>query len=196
MYSISDACERNKEPILNILRTVLAQSTHVLEIGTGTGQHAVHFARALPHLTWQPSDVGPDVSELAERLRVEGTPNIQPPFTLDVREATWPISSADAIFSANTLHIMDWQAVQKFFLGVGKLLSPSGLLCVYGPFRYDGHYTSDSNAAFDKHLRMRDTGSGIRDAEAVDALGSAQGLVLEADYRMPANNQIRIWRKR
>jgi SAM-dependent methyltransferase len=196
MYSISDAAERNKEPILNVLRTALAASTHVLEIGSGTGQHAVHFARALYHLTWQPSDVGPDLSELKERLYVEGTANIQPPVALDVRQHPWPIDAVDAVYSANTLHIMDWQSVQKFFAGVGKVLAPNGVLCVYGPFRYEGRYTSESNAAFDKHLRMRDTGSGIRDAEAVDALAVAQGLALEADYRMPANNQLRIWRKR
>jgi cyclopropane fatty-acyl-phospholipid synthase-like methyltransferase len=113
-----------------------------------------------------------------------------------VRQDPWPIDAVDAVYSANTLHIMDWQSVQKFFAGVGKVLAPNGVLCVYGPFRYEGRYTSESNAAFDKHLRMRDTGSGIRDAEAVDALAVAQGLALEADYRMPANNQLRIWRKR
>ena len=195
MYSISEACERNKDPILNVLRTALAASKDVLEIGSGTGQHAVYFARALPHLIWRTSDVGPDLSGLKERLDVEGSDNIQPPFTLDVRDEPWPVGSVDAVYSANTLHIMDWNAVQKFFQGVGTILGANGLLCVYGPFRYRGKYTSDSNAAFDKHLRMRDTGSGIRDAEAVDALASAQSLVLEADYAMPANNQMRIWRK-
>ena len=194
MYSISEACERNKDPILNILRTVLAASKNVLEIGSGTGQHAVYFARALPHLVWQPSDVGPDLSGLEECLQAEGSHNIQPPFTLNVYDEAWPIGSVDAIYSANTLHIMDWNAVQRLFQGVGKILAPNGLLCIYGPFRYRGKYTSDSNAAFDKHLKMRDTGSGIRDAEAVDALASAQGLALETDYQMPANNQLRIWR--
>ena len=194
MYSISEACERNKDPILNILRTVLAASKNVLEIGSGTGQHAVYFARALPHLVWLPSDRGADLSGLEERLQAEGSPNIQPAFTLDVCDEVWPIESVDAVYSANTLHIMDWNAVQKFFQGIGKILAPHGLLCVYGPFRYRGKYTSDSNAAFDKHLKMRDTGSGIRNAEAVDTLASEQGLALEADYQMPANNQLRIWR--
>jgi cyclopropane fatty-acyl-phospholipid synthase-like methyltransferase len=195
MFAFSDACERNKDPILQILRTALSVSKTVLEIGSGTGQHAVYFARALPHLIWQPTDVQQNLPGLEERLRLEGSDNIRAPLVLDVRDDPWPVSAVDAVYSANTLHIMNWSAVQKFFVGVGKVLAPQGALCVYGPFRYGGKYTSDSNAAFDKHLKMRDTGSGIRDAEAVDSLASAQGLALEADYRMPANNQTRIWRK-
>ena len=195
MLAVSDACERNKDPILSVLRGVFESSKTVLEIGSGTGQHAVYFAKALPHLIWQTSDVAAHLPGLNERLRLEGSENIRTPLALDVRAEPWPIDSVDAIYSANTLHIMDWNSVQRFFQGVGRILEPNGVLCVYGPFRYRGKYTSDSNAAFDKHLKMRDTGSGIRDAEAVDALASAQGLVLEVDYRLPANNQTRVWRK-
>lgn len=195
MLAFSDACERNKGPILQILRGAFAASRQVLEIGSGTGQHAVYFARALAHLTWQPSDVAEYLPGLEERIRAEGSPNLAPPVQLDVRDDPWPVRSADAIYSANTLHIMDWSAVQLFIAGIGKVLAPNGLLCVYGPFRYGGKYTSESNAAFDQHLRMRDTGSGIRDAEAVDELAAAQGLDLVVDHRMPANNQTRIWRR-
>jgi SAM-dependent methyltransferase len=195
MLAFSDACERNKEPILKILRGAFATSTNVLEIGSGTGQHAVYFARALPHLTWQPSDVPEYLPGLEQRIRLEGSPNLLPPVRLDVRDDPWPIRSADAVFSANTLHIMDWPCVQFFFQGIARILKPDGLLCVYGPFRYGGKYTSDSNETFDQHLRMRDCGSGIRDAEAVDALADAQGLKLVVDHRMPANNQTRIWRR-
>jgi cyclopropane fatty-acyl-phospholipid synthase-like methyltransferase len=196
MLSFSDACERNKDPILSILRDKLASSNTVLEIGSGTGQHAVYFARNLPHVTWQTSDVRQNLPGLEERLRLEGGDNIRAPLALDVRDDPWPTQGPfDAIYSANTLHIMDMNSVQLFFKGIGKILAPGGVLCVYGPFRYGGKYTSDSNAQFDKHLKMRDTGSGIRDFEAVNALAAAQGLALEADYRMPANNQTLVWRR-
>jgi SAM-dependent methyltransferase len=195
MLAFSDACERNKGPILHILREAFAATQHVLEIGSGTGQHAVYFARALTHLTWQPSDVAEYLPGLEERIRAEGSANLRPPVQLDVRDEPWPVGTVDAVYSANTLHIMDWSCVQRFFHGIGTVLAPNGLLCVYGPFRYGGKYTSDSNAAFDQHLRMRDTGSGIRDAEAVDELAAAQGLRLVVDYPMPANNQTRIWRR-
>jgi SAM-dependent methyltransferase len=195
MLAFSDACERNKEPILQILRGAFAASETVLEIGSGTGQHAVHFARALTHLRWQPSDVPEYLPALAERIRQEGSPNLLAPIQLDVRDDPWPAIAVDAVYSANTLHIMNWSCVTLFFRGMARILKPGGLLCVYGPFRYAGKYTSDSNEAFDQHLRMRASGSGIRDAEAVDALAAAQDLKLVVDHRMPANNQTRIWRR-
>jgi hypothetical protein len=163
----------------------------VLEIGSGTGQHAVHFATHLPHLLWQPSDTGAYLTGLRERIAVEGTPNLLPALELDVRNQPWQLESVDAIFTANTLHIMGWPAVEALFRGVGAV-APA-VLCVYGPFRYGGKYTSASNADFDRYLRARDPESGIRDFEAVNTLSSEAGLSLLADHAMPANNQLIIW---
>lgn len=194
----SEACERNKAPILEVLSRELAAHHAVLEVGSGTGQHAVHFARHLPHLTWQPSEVADQQQGLAERIRLEGPPNLRAPVVLDVRALPWPVPTAgaafDAVFSANTLHIMAWDAVEDFFRGVGGTLGAGGVLCVYGPFRYRGRYTSDSNAEFDTWLHARDPQSGIRDFEALDALARTQRLVLAADHAMPANNQTLVWR--
>jgi hypothetical protein len=195
MLPVSEACERNKGPILEILRVVFADPGPVLEIGSGTGQHAVYFAEQLPHLTWQPSDVPENLPDLEARIRLEGGANVRAPLSLDVRDHPWPIQTAAAVYSANTLHIMDEASVQSFFRGVGSVLSSGGILCVYGPFRYGGRYTSGSNASFDRYLKARDPASGIRDAEWVDALAARHGLSLEADHAMPANNQMRIWRQ-
>ena len=194
----SEACERNKEPILAVLRRYLAETAGlVLEIGAGTGQHAVHFARHLPQLTWQPTDQAEELATLTARVGFEGPCNLLPPLELDVADRRWPCDSdsVDAVFSANTLHIMDWKHVQALFRGVGRVLRPEGLLIVYGPFRYSGQYTSHSNHAFDDVLRRRDPASGIRDFEAVDALAAAQALALVEDVAMPANNQTLVWRK-
>ena len=195
MLVTAEACERNKAPILEVLRTEFAATRSVLEIGSGTGQHAVHFAAHLPHLSWQPSEVAALLPALAERVRLEGSPNLRSPIALDVRATPWPHAEADAIFSANTLHIMSWQAVHDFFRGVGQLLTSPGVLAVYGPFRYAGRYTSDSNAAFDRYLKERDPLSGIRDFEAVDALARKEGLELDSDNDMPANNRTLVWRR-
>ena len=195
MLPHSEACERNKEPILAILRAALSEATSVLEIGSGTGQHAVHFARRLPHLDWQPTDRGEYLPSLATRIALEGPPNLRSPVELDVNHAGWPFAGMDAVFSANTLHILSWLSVEAFFAGVGRVLVPGGRLLVYGPFRYGGAFTTGSNAAFDADLRARDPASGVRDFEAVDALARAQGLSLEADHAMPANNQLLLWRR-
>jgi len=192
-YSVSEACERNKGPILAILASAFANTRKVLEIGSGTGQHAVHFAAHLPHLLWQPSDTGAYLPGLRERIAVEGTPNLLPALELDVRDQPWQVESVDAIFTANTLHIMGWAAVQDLFRGVGAV-APA-LLCIYGPFRYGGKYTSASNADFDRYLRTRDPDSGIRNFEDVNTLSGEQGLYLLADHAMPANNQLLIWQK-
>ncbi len=194
-YSISEACERNKGPILQILAGAYARTRAVLEIGSGTGQHAVHFATHLPHLTWQPSDRAEYLPGLRERIAREGPPNLRPALELDVRELPWRIEPVDAVFTANTLHIMGWDAVEDFFRGVGSILSPPGVVCIYGPFRYRGAYTSDSNAQFDGYLKARDPDSGIREFEDVDRLARAQGLHLSADHAMPANNQLLVWHK-
>jgi SAM-dependent methyltransferase len=192
-YCVSEACERNKGPILAILASAFANTRKVLEIGSGTGQHAVHFAAHLPHLLWQPSDTGAYLPGLRERIAGEGTPNLLPALELDVRDQPWPVESVDAIFTANTLHIMGWAAVQDLFRGVGA--AAPALLCIYGPFRYGGEYTSASNCEFDRYLRARDPESGIRNFEDVNTLSSEQGLHLLADHAMPANNQLLIWQK-
>lgn len=194
-FSVSDAAERNKGPILQVLSRELAHSRRVLEIGSGTGQHAVHFAAHLPHLSWQPSDFGDYLPQLRERLALERTANLLPVIELDVRLHPWPAEPVDAVFTANTLHIMSWSSVQEFFRGVGEVLTAPGVLCVYGPFRYGGRYTSDSNAVFDDFLRKRDPASGIRDFEALDELAREQGLRATADHPMPANNQLLVWKK-
>jgi cyclopropane fatty-acyl-phospholipid synthase-like methyltransferase len=195
MLPLSEACERNKGPILAVLGAELAVSRSVLEIGSGTGQHAVHFARHLAHLSWQPTELGEQLGPLAERILVEGPPNLRPAIELDVRKHPWPAPGVDAVFSANTLHIMAWDAVGDFFRGVGAVLAAPGVLCVYGPFRYRGAYTSESNAQFDRYLHARDPASGIRDFEALARLADAQGLELAADHAMPANNQTLVWRR-
>ncbi|HXO15846.1 MAG TPA: DUF938 domain-containing protein [Steroidobacteraceae bacterium] len=195
VLTLSEACERNKGPILEVLRTEFAASRSVLEVGSGTGQHAVHFAAHLPHLAWQPSELAEQLAPLAERIRLEGPPNLRAPVALDVHDDPWPVASVDAVFSANTLHIMAWSGVQAFVRGVAGVLAAPGVLCVYGPFRFRGQHTSDSNAHFDAHLQARDPLSGIRDFEALDALARAQGLVFAADHAMPANNRTLVWRR-
>ena len=194
----SEACERNKGPILEVLRRWLGESPGlVVEIGSGTGQHAVHFARHLQQLSWQPTETPGNLAGLNARVGVEGPCNLLPPLELDVVQHDWPCvaDGADAVFTANTLHIMSWPEVQALFRGVGRVLRDDGLLIVYGPFRYGGQYTSYSNASFDEALRSRDPASGIRDFEALDALAVQQGLSLVADEAMPANNQTLVWRK-
>ena len=195
MLTLSEACERNKGPILEVLRTEFAASRSVLEVGSGTGQHAVHFAAHLPHLAWQPSELDELTAPLAERIRLEGASNVRAPIALDVRELPWRVARVDAVFSANTLHIMAWSAVQAFIRGAAGALAAPGVLCVYGPFRFQGQYTSDSNAQFDTWLKARDPVSGIRDFEALEALAHAHGLVFAADHAMPANNRLLVWRR-
>ena len=195
MPSLSEACERNKGPILEVLRAELAASERVLEIGSGTGQHAVHFAAHLPHLSWQPSELPENLPPLTERLGLEPLQNVQPPLALDVRDDPWRVAPVDTVFSANTLHIMSWSSVREFFRGVSGVLAPQGVLCVYGPFRYHGRHTSDSNAEFDRWLKARDPESGVRDFEALDGLARAAGLALTADHAMPANNRTLVWRR-
>lgn len=178
-----------------MIRPAFARARRVLEIGSGTGQHAVFFARALPHLLWQPSDRTEWLATLRARIAGEGPANLAAPIELDVSMAPWPIVSADAIFSANTLHIMAWHDVEAFFAGAGRTLAEGAhrTLAVYGPFKYRGAFTTPSNAAFDASLKARNPASGIRDFEAVDALARARGFALSADHAMPANNQLLVW---
>ncbi|HUH90409.1 MAG TPA: DUF938 domain-containing protein [Lysobacter sp.] len=225
----SPSCERNREPILAVLRTHFADRRHVLEIGSGTGQHAVHFAAAMPWLVWQCSDRAEHLPGIRQWLAEAALPNTPEPLVLDVATDPWPlpllplppagegwgegtrsaargtamregVATFDAVFSANTLHIMGWPEVEAFFAGIDRALPPgepaappTATLVVYGPFNYAGRYTSDSNRAFDGWLQARDPRSAIRDFEAVDALARAIGLRLVEDVAMPANNRCLVW---
>ncbi len=195
MLPFSEACERNKEPILDILQSRLSAVNTVLEIGSGTAQHAVYFAKYLPHLTWQTTDQLQYMEGINQRLEQEGPKNVLAPLMLDVAKQPWPVSVAEAVFSANTLHIMSSDNVVCFFQGCGRTLKQHGLLCVYGPFKYQGEFTSDSNARFDRALQAGDSNMGIRDFEFVNELAEAAGLQLQDDLAMPANNQMLIWKK-
>jgi hypothetical protein len=190
MLPSSEACERNKGPILDVLRSAFAERTQVLEIGSGTGQHAVHFAAHLPHLTWHPTEQLDYLADLAARVKLEGTRNLHAPAVLDVKQNVWPLRTADAVFTANTLHIMAWSEVKSMYHGIGAVLSSGGIMCAYGPFRYGGRHTSNSNAAFDRMLQERDPLSGLRDVNEVTALAAQYGLRLRCDHEMPANNRL------
>ena len=190
MLPFSAACERNKDPILEVLRKRFAGCGQVLEVGSGTGQHAVFFSAALPHLTWNPTEQLEYLPDLKSRVDADGPANLRAPALLDVRQAVWPVRHVDAVFTANTLHIMSWPEVTAFFSGVGSVLAAGGVLCIYGPFRYEGRYTSDSNRAFDLMLQERDAQSGLRDIKDISALAEQVGLRLDTDYDLPAHNRL------
>ena len=191
----SESCVQNREPILAVLREVFKDHRNLLEIGSGTGQHAVYFGAELPDLRWQTADVLAHHAGIRLWLDEAALPNVLPPIALDVNQTAWRNGRYDAVFSANTLHIMSWPEVALFFEGVGDVLEPDGVLAIYGPFNYDGRFTSESNARFDGWLKSRDPASGVRDFEAVDALARAQGLALQQDIAMPANNRTLVWRR-
>jgi cyclopropane fatty-acyl-phospholipid synthase-like methyltransferase len=191
----AEACERNRGPILAVLREAFARARQVLEIGSGTGQHAVYFAQHLPHLTWQTSDMPEHHAGIGAWIADSGLANVRQPLALDVRQSPWPVATVDAVFTANTLHIMDYGCVEAFFQGVARVLAADGVLAVYGPFNYGGQFTSASNAQFDAQLRARGVGSALRDFEAVDALARGAGLTLVRDVAMPANNRTLVWRR-
>ena len=199
MLEFSEACERNKSPILAVLAEAFDGAHDVFEIGSGTGQHAVHFASRLPQLSWQPSDVAANLPALRARIDAEGPANLSDPVEFDVTAPDWPAlderGKPDAIFSANTLHIMSWPAVECCFAAIGRLLAEAGTVCIYGPFRYRGRFTTTSNERFDSSLRRRDPDSGIRDFEAIRRLAAAERLRLTADHAMPANNQLLVFRR-
>ncbi|HEY6894865.1 MAG TPA: DUF938 domain-containing protein [Rhodanobacteraceae bacterium] len=189
------ACERNRDPILAVLRAHFADRTRVLEIGSGTGQHAVHFAAALPFLIWQTSDVAENLPGIRAWLDEAKLANTPAPIVLDVDGSDWPSTPFDAVFSANTLHIMGWREVEKLFGALAAVTTRDAKLAIYGPFNYGGAFTSESNAAFDVWLKRRGPHMGIRDAEAVDALARTAGFELVDDVAMPANNRTRIWQR-
>lgn len=190
------ATERNREPILAVLRRVLPPRASVLEIASGTGQHAVFFAAALPTARWQPSDVESEcLASIAAWTTSTECTNIAPPVHLDVCSESWPVATFDAIFCANLIHIAPWQACVGLMRGAAGHLNRDGVLVVYGPFKIDGAHTAPSNAAFDADLRLRDPAWGVRELESVAAEARAHGLALEERVAMPANNQILIFRR-
>ncbi|EDY38483.1 hypothetical protein CPCC7001_1362 [Cyanobium sp. PCC 7001] len=204
----SPACERNREPILAVLRQWLPAGSPpagitVLEVGSGSGQHGVFFTQQLPGLTWQPSDQAAGLDPLQERIALEGAlrpapgSRLLPALTLSVDDDhAWPAGPYDAVFSANTAHIMAETAVAALIAGSARVLGPGGLLLLYGPFCDNGVHTAESNAAFDAHLRSLDPAMGVRDTVDLHGLAGEHGLESRADVAMPANNRILIWERR
>ncbi len=195
MKPYSESCSRNQEPIWEVLTVEFAGRCSVLEIGSGTGQHAVFFGAHLRNLRWQTTELPGNHAGIRAWIGESGLENVLPPLALDVSSEVWPATTSDAVFSANTLHIMSWAQVEAMFRGIGRVLSRDGVLCIYGPFNYEGKFTSESNARFDAWLKARDPASGIRDFEAVDALARVQGLTLTRDIEMPSNNRTLVWRR-
>lgn len=199
MKPFSESCEQNKEVILKTIKPLLSLSENLLEIGSGTGQHAIHFAQAMPHLQWHTSDRPESLAGIQMWLNefcINGQlNNIRPPIALDVMQNNWPALKVDAVYSANTLHIMHWNEVQKFFEQSAFCLNHGGILLAYGPFNYQGKYTSESNERFDNWLKSRDSKSGIKDFSDLCELAENAQLKLMADYEMPANNRILYWQK-
>ncbi|AUT72086.1 DUF938 domain-containing protein [Paraburkholderia hospita] len=191
------SAERNREPILAVLERVLPATGTVLEIASGTGQHAIHFAAALPHLVWQPSDLDDEArASIAAWTAHSGLANVRPPLALDVRDASWGIEAAAAIVCINMIHISPWASAQALIGGAGRLLGPGGVLFLYGPYRRGGAHTAPTNAAFDEQLQRRNPAWGVRDMEAVVALADAAGFDADEPVEMPANNFSLVFRKR
>lgn len=187
------SCDRNREPILAVLRRHLGDARSVLEIGSGTGQHAAYFAAAMPWLRWQASDHRGHLHGIGQWLEAAALANT--PAALELQAVADGVAGFDAVFTANTLHIMGWDQVQALFAGLPALLAPGARFIAYGPFNYGGDFSSDSNRVFDGWLKARDPRSGIRDFEAIDALARAQGLELREDAAMPANNRTLVWQR-
>ena len=189
------ASERNRQAILEIISIEFGDCRSVLEIGSGTGQHAVFFARAMPWLTWRSSDLAENLAGIRLWIADSGLQNVRDPILLDVEQADGVDAEHDGVFSANTAHIMSIQAVRCMFDVVGRLLSYDGAFCLYGPFNLDGHFTSQSNERFDRSLRAQDSAMGIRDLEELDSFAASAAMNRERLYAMPANNFIVVWRK-
>lgn len=204
MKPFSDACEENKVPILDVIQDYFRNATTVLEIGSGTGQHAVFFAENMPHLQWHCSDQLIHHPGIKQWLAEYKGPNIAGPHLLDVKQVNWPLANSSSeyfsgVFSANTTHIMSWPEVELMFAGVSKNLASgddgSGYFCLYGPFNYNGTYSSASNKHFDSYLKARDPQSGIRDLTDLKQLAAQVGMTLVNDHEMPVNNRILVWQK-
>ena len=190
------AAERNRDPILAVLRRVLPPSGLVLEIASGTGQHAVHFSAALPELEWQPSDAAPEARASIDAWRAHtALPNLRAPLDLDVTREPWPIMAADAVVCINMVHIAPWAAAQALMAGAGRVLGAGGVLVLYGPYRRNGAHTAESNDVFDKQLKSRNPEWGVRDMEAVADLAAQEGFSVSEVVAMPANNFSVVFRK-
>jgi hypothetical protein len=191
----SQSCENNKAPILEFLREVFVDRAMVLEVASGTGQHACHFAGNMPWLQWQPTELADNLPVLVPRCTHYAGENLLAPVDLDVRDSPWPLEIPDALFGANLLHIMSFGAVEKFFTALGRYAPGDVMLAVYGPFNYGGHYTSPSNARFDQWLARQNPESAIRHFEDVDGLARDAGFTLSSDNEMPANNRLLVWNR-
>ena len=194
MKPCSAASERNKDPILGVLRDMLRANDVVLEIGSGTGQHAVHFARHLPDIHWLATDRLENHAGIVAWVKEADLDNLTGPLELDVNMDPWPDVEVSAVYSANTAHIMSWDEVQKMFRGVGCLLNEGDPFCLYGPFNYSGEFTAESNRTFDTSLRSQVSHMGIRDLDDLSVLAVQNDLVLDHDLEMPANNRLLVWR--
>ncbi|RUO33355.1 DUF938 domain-containing protein [Aliidiomarina soli] len=186
----SQACENNKRPIFEILSKALSEPGSVLEVGSGSGQHAEFFAQQLPHIRWQCSDVEANLPGLQARIREAQLENLPAALAFDVNRQQIISGRFDLVYSANTLHIMSWPTVVRFFKTLPALLNEHGSVWIYGPFNYGGLYTSGSNELFDQSLKSRNAGMGIRDIEKVQQLAHSQGFTHLQDYQMPANNRL------
>jgi len=191
----SQACENNKAAILDVLQRVFDQATLVLEVGSGTGQHAAHFVPQLPHLRWQPSDIPAHLSGIESWRETAECKRLLPAKEFDIHDIHWPISDFDAVFSANTAHIMAWETATLMVKRVAENLPTGGVFALYGPFKYSGLYTSESNMAFDAWLKQQNPKQGIRDFEKINAQAQNFGLSLFEDNPMPANNRLLVWVK-
>lgn len=190
----AESCDQNRDPILAVLAPLLRERRRLLEIGSGTGQHAVYCAAALPHLSWQCSDRAEQLPGIRLWIAEAGLSNLPPPLELDVLKP-WPAERFEAIFSANTAHIMGLEAVEAMFAGVGSHLEPGGLFALYGPFSRDGRHTSPSNARFDAWLRAQDPVMGLRDQRQLEQFAATHGLQLVAEHAMPVNNFTLVWER-
>ncbi len=193
MKEYSESCDQNRQPILSVIAPLLGDCKSVLEIGSGTGQHAVYFAADLPHLQWQTSDRQVYHPSINAWIADTDLSNVLPPIELDTRFSDWPQNTYDAVYSAKTTHIMHWPDVVAMFNGVGQILKDGGQFLLYGPFNYNNQYTSESNEEFDFWLKHRDPQSGIRDFADLDQLAADNRLSLVKDYAMPANNRLLHW---
>lgn len=191
----AESSEQNKQVILAIIQPLFSKLKRVLEIASGTGQHAVYFSQVMPDLNWQPSDLENALPGIQSWVNESGLENLNQPLALDVSSINWPQQTFDAIFSANSLHIMSQQHVKDFFSNVDRVLDKNGLITIYGPFNYQGQFTSESNQHFDAWLKSRNPDSGIKEFEWCNQLAESAGFKLIADHEMPQNNRILIWQK-
>lgn len=196
MKRFSEACRRNRDPILEVLRDVLPEEGFVFEIGSGTGQHAAYFASKMPDLVWQPSDRGDDHASIEAWRRDADAANLRAPVRFNLFDDEAPVDRADAVVCINTIHIAPWEATPRLFEHAAELLPPEGAIFLYGPFRYRDRELEESNKKFDRHLRQRDPESGLRYFEDVDAAARDAGFCHEGDVAMPANNRSIWWRLR